>query len=60
MERFGTECDRTPTGPPVGDYRLFLAPIADQAGYFGFAVYVLYFETEFNNLFYSDPPLGGL
>ena len=29
-----------PTGPPVDAYRLFLASIADQAGCFGFAVYV--------------------
>ena len=43
----------TPTGS-------FLVPIADQAGCFCFAVYLLNFETEFNYPFYSDLPLGGL
>jgi len=49
-----------PTRPPVDAYQLFLAPIADQAGCFGFAVYPLNFKTEFNYPFYSDLPLGGL
>ena len=34
----------------------FLAPIADQAGCFGFAFYLLNFDTEFNYPFYSDLP----
>jgi hypothetical protein len=43
----------TPTGS-------FLVPIADQAGCFCFAFYLLNSETEYNYPFYSDLPLGGL
>ena len=60
---FGTKCARTSYRISCGRQpALFtlVASIADQAVFFGFVVYVLYFETEFNYHICSDSPLGGL